>query len=144
MRILERYILKSVASTFLLCLTVFVSLYVIIDLFSNLGDILTQNSNFQIIVRYYLSYLPIIFTQVSPICCLLATLYAFGRLNRDNEIIAMRSAGLSVMQIAKTVIIFGGNHLFIGRTKKWKCIHGIVFWHYFLSPCCARPPMTKA
>lgn len=107
MRILERYILKSVVSIFLLCLTVFLSLYVIIDLFSNLGDILTQNSSFQIIVRYYLSYLPIIFTQVSPICCLLATLYAFGSLNRDNEIIAMRCAGLSVIQIAKTVIIFG-------------------------------------
>jgi len=107
MRILERYILKSVVSIFLLCLTVFVSLYVIIDLFSNLGDIITQNSSFEIIVRYYLSYLPIIFTQVSPICCLLAILYAFGSLNRDNEIIAMRSSGLSIMQIAKTVIVFG-------------------------------------
>ncbi|MDD5595798.1 MAG: LptF/LptG family permease, partial [Candidatus Omnitrophica bacterium] len=57
--------------------------------------------------QYYLSYLPIIFVQVSPIALLLATLYTFGKLNRDNEIIAMRASGLSIVQITKTVIIFG-------------------------------------
>ncbi len=56
---------------------------------------------------YYLAYLPIIFVQVSPIACLLSTLYTFGKLNRNNELIAMRSSGLSIFQIAKTVIIFG-------------------------------------
>lgn len=39
--------------------------------------------------------------------CLLATLYTFGRLNHNNEIIAMRSAGLSLFQIIKVAIIFG-------------------------------------
>jgi len=52
-------------------------------------------------------YLPVIFVQVAPFCCLLATLYAFARLNRDNEIIAMRASGLDIIAISKTVIIFG-------------------------------------
>jgi len=41
------------------------------------------------------------------VVCLLATLYTFGRLNHNNEIIAMRSAGLSLFQIIKVAIIFG-------------------------------------
>jgi lipopolysaccharide export system permease protein len=47
------------------------------------------------------------FVQVAPFACLLSTLYTFGKLNHDNEIIAMRSSGLSIFQIAKTVIVFG-------------------------------------
>jgi len=107
MRILDRYILKSVLSIFLSCIFVFLFLYVIIDVLSHLEDILKQQVNFSLLIQYYLSYLPIMFVQVSPFACLLSTLYAFGRLNHDNEIIAMRSSGLSVFQISKTVIILG-------------------------------------
>lgn len=107
MRILDRYILKSVLGVFFTCMFTFLLLYVIIDVFSNLEDILKQQVNYNILIRYYLSYLPIIFVRVAPIACLLATLYTFANLNRNNEIIAMRSSGLSVFGISKTVIIFG-------------------------------------
>jgi lipopolysaccharide export system permease protein len=86
---------------------VFFFLYIVIDLFAHLDDILKQKVGIVLLLEYYVSYLPIIFVQVSPISCLLCTLYTYGRLNRENEIIAMRSSGLSVLQITKTVIIFG-------------------------------------
>jgi lipopolysaccharide export system permease protein len=107
MRILDRYILKSVLRVFFGCLFTFLFLYIIIDIFSHLDEILKQRTNISILVQYYLAYLPIIFVQVSPIACLLATLYTFGKLNKDNEIIAMRASGLSIFQITKTVILFG-------------------------------------
>jgi lipopolysaccharide export system permease protein len=107
MRILDRYILKSVVAIFLSCLLAFFFLYIIIDIFSHLDEILKHRVNFSLLFRYYISYLPIIFVQVAPVVCLLATLYTFGRLNHNNEIIAMRSAGLSLFQIIKVVIIFG-------------------------------------
>jgi len=92
---------------FLQCLFTFLFLYIIIDVFSHLDEILKQKANLDMLGNYYLAYLPIIFVQVSPIACLLSTLYTFGSLNRNNELIAMRSAGLSIFQISKTVIIFG-------------------------------------
>ncbi|MFH1888783.1 MAG: LptF/LptG family permease [Candidatus Omnitrophota bacterium] len=107
MRILDRYILKSVLSLFFQCLLTFLFLYVIIDVFSHLDEILRQKANFQMLGSYYLAYLPIIFVQVSPVACLLSTLYTFGALNRNNELIAMRSSGLNIFQITRTVIIFG-------------------------------------
>jgi lipopolysaccharide export system permease protein len=107
MRILERYILGSVCAIFFSCLFTFFSLYIIIDLFSHLDEILKQAVSFSVLKNYYLSYLPIIFTQVAPISCLLAALYTFARMNKDNEIIAMRSSGMSIIRISRVVIVFG-------------------------------------
>lgn len=106
MRILDRYILKSVLAIFVGCFLTFLFLYIIVDLFAHLDEILKQRVNPIILFQYYLAYLPIIFVQVAPIACLLSTLYTFGRLNRNNEIVAMRSAGLSIFQITKTIIVF--------------------------------------
>ncbi len=107
MRILDRYILKSVMHIFFSCIFVFLFLYIIIDLLSNLEDILKQQVTLILLIRYYLSYLPVMFVQVSPFACLLSTVYTFGKLNHNNEIIAMRSSGLSILEIARNVLIFG-------------------------------------
>ena len=107
MRILDRYILKSVLYIFFSCIFVFLFLYVIIDLLSNLEDILKQRATFILLLRYYLTYLPVMFVQVSPFACLISTVYTFGRLNHNNEIIALRSSGLSIFKIAQNVLIFG-------------------------------------
>lgn len=107
MRILDRYITKSVLTLFFTCVFAFLFLYIIIDVFANLDDFLKQHTNIIVLFQYYLSYLPIIFVQVAPISTLLAILYTFGTFNRNNEIIAMRSSGLSILQISKPIIIFG-------------------------------------
>lgn len=90
-----------------MCLVTFFFLYIIIDLLSNLDEILKHRVSLDILMQYYLGYLPIIFVQVTPIACLLSTLYTFAKLNRNNEIIAMRSAGLSLFGIIKTTVVFG-------------------------------------
>lgn len=107
MRILDRYILKSTVKLFFGCLFVFLFLYVIIDAFTHLDEIIKNRTGLQLLGQYYLSFFPMIFVQISPVACLLATLYTFGKLNRNNEIIAMRASGLSIFQITKTIIIFG-------------------------------------
>ncbi len=107
MRILERYIFKSALAVFFTCLFTFLFLYIIIDIFNHLDEILKQHLALSILGRYYLNFLPIIFVRVAPIAALLATLYTFGRMNRDNEIIAMRASGLSILQISRVMILCG-------------------------------------
>ncbi|MCX5706659.1 MAG: LPS export ABC transporter permease LptG [Candidatus Omnitrophica bacterium] len=107
MRILDRYILKSVVSIFITCIFVFLFMYVVIDLLSRLDDILKQQVHYTLIIRYYLLYIPIMFVQIAPFACLLSTIYTFSKLNHTNEIIAMRASGLSIFYLAKTVLIFG-------------------------------------
>jgi len=107
MRILDRYILKSMWSTFIGCVLIFLFLFIISDLFSHLDELLKQKTTIEILIKYYLAFLPIIFVQIAPAACLLATVYSLGNLNRDNEIVAMRSAGLSIWHISHILIIFG-------------------------------------
>ncbi|MDD2679371.1 MAG: LptF/LptG family permease [Candidatus Omnitrophica bacterium] len=107
MRILDRYILKSVVSIFVSCVFVFLFMYVIIDVLSRLEDILKNQIHYTLLIQFYLNNLPTMFVQVAPFACLLSTLYTFSKLNHNNEVIAMRASGLSIFYITKTVIIFG-------------------------------------
>ncbi len=116
MRILGRYILKSIISIFISCIFVFLFLYIVIDLLTNLDEILKHQATLMLLIRYYLSYLPVMFVQVSPFACLLSTVYTFGKLNQNNEIIAMRTSGLSIFDIARDALIFG---LLISLTVFW-------------------------
>ncbi|MCX7927659.1 MAG: LptF/LptG family permease [Candidatus Omnitrophica bacterium] len=107
MRILDRYISNFFLKMFFLCVSVFLFLFIIVDLFSHLELILENKLGWAILKHYYISLLPTVFIQVSPFACLLATLYTFAKMNNDNEITAMRASGLSVFDITRTTIIFG-------------------------------------
>jgi lipopolysaccharide export system permease protein len=80
---------------------------VVIDLLTNLEDFIKMHIPLSILARHYLMNLPFMFVKVAPFACLLSTLYAFNRLNHNNEIIAMRSSGLSVLNISQTLLTFG-------------------------------------
>lgn len=107
MRILDRYILKSIVSIFISCIFVFLFMYVVIDILSRLEDILKLDIHYTLLIQFYLANLPVMFVQVAPFACLLSTLYTFSKLNHNNELIAMRASGLSIFYITKTAVIFG-------------------------------------
>ena len=104
MRILDRYILKSIVAIFLGSLLVFFFLYVVVDILGHLDEFLRDKVPFQIIIDYYASFLPIIFVQTAPVAFLLAVLSTFSRLNVGNEIVAMRAAGMDIWQLTKQTI----------------------------------------
>lgn len=106
MRILERYIAKEFVSTFVGFLLAFCSLYVIIDVLGHLDEIIQQAANLAVLRDYYVTFLPLIFIQTAPMSCLLSTLFTLGKLNRNNELVAMRASGLGIIQITKSIIIF--------------------------------------
>lgn len=106
MRILDKYILKSQVYLFIGAVLSFFFLYLIIDILGHLDDYIKLKVPLSLLKTYYLNFLPNIFVQTAPIACLLASLYTLGKLNKNNEIIAMRSAGLSFWQIAKPIFSF--------------------------------------
>ena len=104
MRILDRYIIKPIFFAILSCILLFCFLYIIVDIFGHLDEIIRQKISLSLLIDYYLAYIPFIFTQITPIACLLSTLYVLGNLCRHNEIIAMRSAGISTFKIIRGLI----------------------------------------
>ena len=85
---------------------VFCSLYIMIDLASNLAEIINRKVPFEILLDYYASFLPVILAQTSTIACLIAVLFTFSHLNNNNEVIVLRTAGLNFWQISKPALFF--------------------------------------
>lgn len=107
MKIIDKYITRGFIWPFLYCLFIFLFLYVIIDLFGHLDDIIKQGIPFGVIKSYYLSSLPFIFVQTAPFAVLLATIFLLGNLNRNNEIIALRASGINSLRIIAPILLLG-------------------------------------
>ena len=107
MKIIDKYITRGFIWPFLYCLFIFLFLYVIIDLFGHLDDIIKQGVPFGTIKSYYLSSLPFIFVQTAPFAVLLATIFLLGNLNRNNEIIALRASGINSLRIIAPILLLG-------------------------------------
>ncbi len=107
MRIIDRYIVKEFLPPFFYCLTVFISLYVIIDLCSRLDDILKHHVEISVLLQYYAAFLPIIFVRTAPIAALLSTLYILGNLTKYNEIVALKASGLNIWRLTLPFFCLG-------------------------------------
>jgi len=86
---------------------VFITLYIIIDLFNHLDEILKQSIRLGILWEYYLSMIPLIVTQTAPVASLISTIYVLGTLNKYGEVTAMRAAGISIYRILMPFVYIG-------------------------------------
>ncbi len=107
MRTLHRYILRSFISSFLSCLLVFIALYIIVDLFGRLDELIKRRILTKTVIEYYINLLPAIFIQMSPMAILLAALHSFGNLTRNNETTAIKAGGISLSSIAYPALLIG-------------------------------------
>ncbi len=107
MRLLDRYIARECLKILLLCLVVFMGIYVIVDLFEKFSRFLEANVPPALILRYYLFSLPNIFTQVLPVAVLLASLLSLGGMAGHNEVLAMKMGQVSTLRIALPCIGVG-------------------------------------
>jgi lipopolysaccharide export system permease protein len=107
MRIFDRYIIKNFLWPFAYCLFLFMFLYTIADIFSNLDEILRNKVSLPILLQYYGAFIPIIFVQTTPIAALLANVYMLSAFNKNNELTAARACGVSLKQLLLPVFIVG-------------------------------------
>ena len=107
MKIIDRYIVKEFLPPFFYCLTIFISLYVVIDLFTRMEDILKHQVEWKLLLQYYAAFLPIISVRTAPIAVLLATLYVLGNLSKYNEITALKASGLNVWRLTLPFFFLG-------------------------------------
>lgn len=107
MKIIDRYIVREFLLPFFCCLSVFISLYIVIDLFNRLEDILKHHVEGLVLLQYYLAFLPIIFVRTAPMAALLSTLYVLGNLNKYNEVTALKATGLNIWRLTLPFFYLG-------------------------------------
>jgi LPS export ABC transporter permease LptG len=120
LQILDIYIIRGWIFYFVLLLVAFTGVYVIFDFFQVLGDIVRNQISIRVVVDYYRYLLPQVIYLMLPLSILVATLVNFGLLTKTNQVIAIKSAGvslyrLSVPVLALTALLSAGMFLFADR-----------------------------
>jgi lipopolysaccharide export system permease protein len=107
MRILDRYILRNFIEPFLLCLSAFIGLLIIADLFDNAEEFIAAKASFKVVAGYYASQMPHFLLLSMPLGLLLGLLYCLSKMSRSNEVISILTAGRSVIRLLMPLIVFG-------------------------------------
>ena len=101
------YVFGKFSRNFLLCLTLVLTIYLVIDFFEKLRKFLKYDADLSLILSFFLYRIPELVFLLAPLGALMATILTVGGLNRTREITAMRSCGLSFYQIAMPFFAFG-------------------------------------
>ncbi len=105
MRILDRYLVRGFLFTFALSIAGVVLLVIFVDLVGNLGKFIDREVEAGIILQYYLSYIPFIVSQALPMAALLGGMFSLSKKARHNELVVMKSAGISVSRIIAPIMM---------------------------------------
>ena len=106
MKIINKYILKELATPFFGSLIVIVMVLLSNFLLKNLDKFLGKGISISVVLKFILLNSAWIFSLAVPMAILITTLMAFGRLSSDNEITAFKASGITFMDLLKPGIIF--------------------------------------
>ncbi len=105
MKRLHLYIIKSFIGPFFV--TLLISLFVLLMqfLWVYLDELVGKGLDFGIILEFIVYTMAMLMTNAWPLAMLLASIMTFGDLGENNELLAMKAAGISLYRIMRPVII---------------------------------------
>jgi lipopolysaccharide export system permease protein len=103
--LLDKYILKKFLINLLFSVGAFVVIFLVIDLIENVDKFIDRQASISIVSVYYLYYIPYIINLTLPVSMLLACLFTLGSMSQNNEIVAQKTAGISLYRIFTPLFI---------------------------------------
>lgn len=107
-RILEAYVAREFLKLMGLSLATFVSLFVVVDFFEKIDRLVRANLGLGALLYYSLLKIPFAVGQVLPAAVLLGIMLTFGLMARNQETMAIRTAGLDILQLTRPLIYLTG------------------------------------
>lgn len=107
MNILTRYLLAQLARYFLILNIGFSALYLLIDFFEKFDEFAEAGKPMSMVIEFFLLNIPFVVDQLSPILILLAGVITLGILNHNNELIALKAAGIPLRKIIQPILVGG-------------------------------------
>jgi lipopolysaccharide export system permease protein len=120
MKIITRYLLKEFFELFFISLLAFLIIYIVIDFFGKIDNLLKAGISLEVAVSYFLYQTPFVLQQMIPIAVLISVMLMLGIMNKNNEILALKSSGLSLFNVAYPLIVvsllIGIGSFFLGES----------------------------
>jgi lipopolysaccharide export system permease protein len=104
MKTLNRFLLRHFIRILSLCVSAFISIYLLIDFFEKVDDFIDHKATIGDYLVYLSNNIPLIFTQILPLAILTTMVLTLGGLSRTNEITAMRACGVSLWRIVQPLM----------------------------------------
>ncbi len=107
MSIISRYLSREILKNFGVILIAVICIYVAVDFFEKIDDFMEAGLPFSKAVSYFIYKIPFIVAQIMPVGLFLAILIVFGLMSKNNEIIALKSSGISIYALMRPVFSVG-------------------------------------
>jgi LPS export ABC transporter permease LptF/LPS export ABC transporter permease LptG len=104
-RTLDRYLVREIALPFVIALTVLTFILEIPPILVQAEDLIAKGVEWTIVARVLLTLLPQALGLTIPMSVLLGILIGFGRLSSDREFVAIQACGVSLMRLARPVLL---------------------------------------
>ncbi|MCL2810047.1 MAG: LptF/LptG family permease [Treponema sp.] len=105
--ILDKYLLRQFFPMFLIALSLFAFLFILIDLFSNLIRFLNNEVPILTILNISFFYIPKTISYAMPISLLFAAAYTLGDLYAKNELTCIFSNGIPFWRFCLSLLVVG-------------------------------------
>ena len=106
-KILDQYIFKKFISSLIITLSAFIVIFLIVSMIDFLDKFIEYNLTSKEILLYYLYTIPWFINIALPMSLLISTIFTFGSLQKNNEITAIKSSGISVMRVGLSILTSG-------------------------------------
>lgn len=100
--IIDRYLIKNFLIFFVAGLAVFVTIFMAIEFTSTS---MRFDVGLDVLGRYYQNYIPIIIYQLIPVGAMVGTLFTLSSLNRNSELLALFSLGMSLARVSLPILV---------------------------------------
>ena len=107
LNLFDRYLLGEWLKMLGLLLGATLGLLLMISFYDNLRDLIQLGVGFGDIMFYYATLMPSYLSVVLRISMLLSLLFVLGKLHRNNELTAVRSAGLNIFATTRSLWLAG-------------------------------------
>ena len=107
MKLLDKYLIKKFVLNLIFGQIAIIVVFLVIDLVENVDKFIDKGAEIYIVVLYYIYFIPHIISLTLPIIMLLATLFSIGNMTKNNEVVAQKSAGVSLYRIFTPLFILG-------------------------------------
>lgn len=105
MKTLHRYVLREHLGPLIFSLTLLISIFMMNQIVIHFDKIVGKGLHWSVILEFFGLCIPFILATSMPMAVLVSTLWAFGRLSSDNEIVAMKASGVSLFSILRPLLI---------------------------------------
>ncbi len=119
MKILDKYIFRQFAKSFIFSSTAFVGLFILVTMVERLDALMDNHLGTQEVARFFFLTIPATILITSPISTLLSSILVSGKLSLSSELSAIRSAGVSMRQLL--IPFFAGGMLILAMNLLNAC-----------------------